>query len=309
MLFIRTGETQYGLRAEKQRGEFFMKLSMIVVLAGLVAAVFAVCPVMGPCSVSAEQSGSPEAEQKGTKGGSEDEIKEKIEDKVEQFRRDADAFFEQGGLEDIKKVIELYEKILEQNPGDFEATWKIARACRGYGDLVKRKKVPGWEDLCAQYGKKGMEYAKKAIEMAPDKPNGYYYYGLCVGTYSDGVGLFTALREGLKDKTRNSLEKAYEIDKYFEEGGPIVALGRFWQVVPWPYTDEDKAMQYYREFQKTKYFDTPGAVNAHVYMAELLMDQWGSEPEKEARKLLKEAIELTEDPYWKKRSRELLDQL
>jgi hypothetical protein len=38
-----------------------------------------------------------------------------------------------------------------------------------------------------------MKYAQKAGELDPAKPEGYYYYGLNVGIYSDGVSIFTAL--------------------------------------------------------------------------------------------------------------------
>ncbi|MCF8025571.1 MAG: hypothetical protein K9K82_08790 [Desulfobacteraceae bacterium] len=234
---------------------------------------------------------------------------EKLEEKVEQLRGRTDELLEKGNLKDLKEVVKLYEEVLASHPDNFEANWKCAKACRLYGDLAKRMETEGWKDICAEYGKKGMKYAKKAIELEPDKPNGYYYYGLCVGTYSDGVGLITALREGLKDKTQNNLEKAYEIDKHFEQGGPIVAVGRFWQVVPWPYNDADKAMEYYREFQETKYYDTAEGVNVRVYMAEILMDRWGNDPKKEARQLLNEAIELTDNPYWEKRAEKLLADL
>ena len=43
-----------------------------------------------------------------------------------------------------------------------------------------------------------MHYAQKAIDLEPNKPEGYYYYGLSVGIYADGVSVLTALREGLK---------------------------------------------------------------------------------------------------------------
>ncbi|MCF8028953.1 MAG: hypothetical protein K9K81_11355 [Desulfobacteraceae bacterium] len=229
--------------------------------------------------------------------------------KVSGLIRDAEAFFARGELEDFKRVVEIYEQVLEEDPDNFEFNWKCARACRYYGDLAQKRQVDGWKDICAEYGKKGMKYAARARELQPDKPNGYYYYGLCVGTYSDGVGLITALKEGLKNKTQENLKKAYEIDKDFENGGPIVALGRFWQVVPWPYNDKDRALELYREFQKTEYFKTAHGVAAHVYMAEILMDKWGSEPKQEARELLEEAISLTDNPYWEKKARQMLNEL
>ena len=78
-----------------------------------------------------------------------------------------------------------------------------------------------------------MDYAQKAIDLQPGKPDGHFYYGVSAGTYSDGVSIATVFTEGLKNKTQTSSEKAYAY-KTYEQGGPILALGRFWTVLPWP---------------------------------------------------------------------------
>jgi hypothetical protein len=103
-----------------------------------------------------------------------------------------------------------------------------------------------WEKDCAENGKTGMLYAQKAIDLQPDKPDGYYYVGVNVGNYSDGVSIVTALAEGLKDKTQGSFEKAYAIDKSYMQGRPILSLGRFWSVLPWPLRDRPKGLDYFR---------------------------------------------------------------
>ena len=117
---------------------------------------------------------------------------------------EADKFFDRGGLENYKQAIDLYLKALAQSPDSYEANWKCARAHRDYGDSARKAKVQDWEDICAEYGKKGMQYAARAIEIEPQRPDGHYYYGLSVGVYSDGVSILTALGEGLKDKTQSS---------------------------------------------------------------------------------------------------------
>lgn len=212
-----------------------------------------------------------------------------------------DSLIDEGGLQNLKQAVELCMSALKSDPDNFELNWKCAKACREYGEEAKKRSVPGWQGLCADYGKKGMAYAQKAIALEPNKVNGYFFYGLSVGIYADGKGLITALREGLKDKTQNNLEKAYQLDKNFEKGGPILALGRFWQVVPFPFTDKDKALKLYREFQHTKYF--ADSVDGHIYLAELLKDEgsslWGGNKNaKEVRNLLADVRRLTKDPYW-----------
>jgi hypothetical protein len=197
---------------------------------------------------------------------------------------EADALYDKGGIENIKNSIGLYLKAVEADPNNFEAAWKCARAHRQYGKEAKENKVKGWKDICAEYGKKGMQYAEKAIAIDPKKANGHYYYGLSVGTYSDGVSILTALREGLKDKTQTGFEKAYEMDKLYNDAGPILSLARFWQVLPWPLNDKDKSLKYFKEFEATKFYAT--SAEGHIYYAELLIDLGGDANEAKAKEVL-----------------------
>jgi hypothetical protein len=214
---------------------------------------------------------------------------------------EADGLFEKGGLENLKQSIPLYLKAVQENPDDFETNWKCARAYREYGNEAKKKGVDGWKTVCKENGKLGMEQALKAIALDSEKPNGHYYYGLNVGIYSDGVSIFTALKEGLKDKTQTSFEKAYEQDKMYKDAGPILSLGRFWAVLPWPLKDKKKSLEYYREYQKTSYF--ADSEDAHIYLAELLQAMGGKKNKAEAAELLEMAAK-SDDKYfsdWAKR--------
>jgi hypothetical protein len=209
---------------------------------------------------------------------------------------EADALYDQGGLDNYGKAIGIYEQLLEAAPGDFDLNWKCARAYREYGETAKKQEVEGWKDICKEYGKKGMQYAAKAREINPDHPAGHYYYGLSVGIYSDGTGILTALKEGLKDKTQSSFEKAYELDKMYEDAGSILALGRFWAVLPWPMANKKKSLAYYREYQKTPYFQQRD--EGKVYLAELLIDKGGKDNKAEAKQILEQAVQ-TDDAYFK----------
>ena len=219
---------------------------------------------------------------------------------------EADKLFDQGGIENYKQAIDLYKKALADNPNDYEANWKCARALREYGDTAKTEKIDGWKDLCAKYGKEGMNYAQKASEIKPERPDGYYYYGLCVGIYSDGVSIFTALSEGLKDKTQSSFEKTYALNKMYKEAGPMIALGRFWQVLPWPMRDRKKSLKYYREYQETQYF--ADNIEVHVYLGELLIQIGGKDNKAEAKGYLEKAAN-SDDAFYQERANELLKKL
>lgn len=219
---------------------------------------------------------------------------------------DADALYELGGMDNYREAITLYEARLAETPGDFALNWKCARACREYSESAKKLAVENWKKLCAEFGRKGMGYAAKAREIDPDHPAGHYYYGLNVGIYSDGTGILTALKEGLKDKTQSSFEKVYVLEKMYEEAGSILALGRFWAVLPWPLADKKKSLAYYREYQQTPFFRSQD--EGRIYLAELLISMGGKKNKAEAAHLLETAIQ-TDDAYFKAYARRLLDKL
>ena len=219
---------------------------------------------------------------------------------------EADRLFASGGLENLQKSIPLYTQAAAQEPGSFEVLWKCARAHREYANLAKQQAVPDWKNICAEHGKIGMQCAQKAIDLQPEKPDGHYYYGVNVGIYSDGVSIVTALAEGLKDKTQSSFEKAYALDKSYKQGGPMLSLGRFWSVLPWPLRDRQKGLDYFREYQQAGYFDAN--IEAHLFLSELLIQMGGDDQKKEARGYLDKAAH-SPDPYFKQWAARLLAEL
>ncbi|MFZ2632828.1 MAG: tetratricopeptide repeat protein [Desulfosalsimonadaceae bacterium] len=222
----------------------------------------------------------------------------------------AQALIDKGGVENCKQGLDMCLEAVKKDPGGFQSNWMAAQACREYGLAVKKSETNGWEKVCKEYGKKGMGFAEKAIAIDPSKPQGHYWYGTSVGIYSDGVSILTALKEGLKDKTQNSFETAYKIDKAYDKHGSVGALGRFWQVLPWPLNDTDKSIEYYREYQKTSSYNDPDTVEIRIYLAEILMES--GKTKDEAKSLLSEAVKITDasgDRYWNKRAKELLADL
>lgn len=213
----------------------------------------------------------------------------------------ADALFDKGDVDSILESIPLYVKAVETNPDNYEANWKCARAHREYANLTLELELEDWEDICKKYGKDGMGYGEKAIELEPDKVEGQYYYGLCVASYSDGVSILKALREGLKGSTQDAFYAAYEIDKMFEDGGPILAIARFWHQLPFPLGNNRRAQKYFEEHHE--YF--PDDPQGLVYFAELLMDR---RKKKEAKPLLEKAV-VGDEPYYSKWAERLLEDL
>jgi tetratricopeptide (TPR) repeat protein len=213
----------------------------------------------------------------------------------------ADALFDKGDVGSMFESIPLYIMAVEANPDSYEANWKCARVHREYAILSLEGELEGWKEICKKYGKDGMEYGEKAKEMEPDKIEGYYYYGLCVASYSDGISVVKALKEGLKGSTQKAFYKAYELDKMFVDGGPMLAIARFWHQLPFPLTNKRRAEKYFKEHHE--YF--PDDPQGLVYYAELLIDRRKKD---EAKPLLEKAI-VGDEPYYSKWAKEMLEDL
>jgi tetratricopeptide (TPR) repeat protein len=213
----------------------------------------------------------------------------------------AETLFKKGDIGSILASIPFYIKAVEANPGSYEANWKCARAHSEYANRAFKQGLDGWKDICNKYGKDGMGYAQKAIELEPQRIEGNYWYGLCVKSYSDSVSVFTALKEGLKGSTQKAFETAYEIDKMYEGGGPIKALGRFWYVIPWPYHSAKKSLKYFEEHNK--YF--PSDPEGLVWYAEALIEK---KKKGQAMSLLKKAA-TSDNLYYSSQAEDLMKEL
>ncbi len=213
----------------------------------------------------------------------------------------ADSLMDQGGVDNLLKAGDLYAQASDANPKSYEAAWKASHAYREYCNVSKERNVSGWQDTCKKYGKVAMNYGEKAIALEPNKVEGNFWYGCSVGNYSDGVSILTALKEGLKDKTQSSFEKSYSIDKMYDNGGPIKALGRFWYVLPWPLNSKEKSLTYLREYQKL----FPNDVEGQVFLGEVLMDTNNSD---EARTVLQKAS-ASNETYFSDWAKKLLSKM
>lgn len=209
---------------------------------------------------------------------------------AQDFVSDAKAQLKIKTLDAYKKAVDLSLKGLAQQPQSYDANWVAAKAHRLYGDECKKQNVAGWKNTCKDYGKKGMGYAEKAMKLNPSKVDGHFWYGASAGTYSDGVSILTAIKEGLKNKTQAAFETSYKLDKMYEDGGPIKAIGRFWSVLPWPMKDKKKAVMYLEEFNKL----FPNDVEGQVYLGQAYIDV----KEKDKAKALLTKAAASSDRYY-----------
>ena len=69
-----------------------------------------------------------------------------------------------------RKTIALYEKVLEWDPNNFEALWKIARSYFVIGDSLPETKE--FKDRHRELGEKGMSYAGGHWKSTPRELKG-----------------------------------------------------------------------------------------------------------------------------------------
>ena len=146
-------------------------------------------------------------------------------------------------LADIKEM-----DIALAGKGDYAAA---SKAQYEYGNYLFKNNIPGWKKEAKEYAIRGMKYGEAAYKSNHERVEGWYWYAMNVSLYSDCVSILSAIAEGLQGKIQKALENAYRIDKRYEEGGPIVAIGRYWQLIPKiAGRNLDKAEAFYNEYMK-----------------------------------------------------------
>jgi hypothetical protein len=174
------------------------------------------------------------------------------------------------GIADLKAGAEAAGKAAEAAPQDYAANWQAAKAYYRYGDEMVGQETSGWKNLAKDAAKAGMKYGELAAKINPKSVEGWYWYGLCVGTYSDCVSILAALNEGLKGKTQKAFETSYALDKSYNTSGPVIALGRYWQVLPGiAGRDVKKAEQLFKEYLAAVGSDPKIDKNIYYYMGAL----------------------------------------
>jgi hypothetical protein len=181
---------------------------------------------------------------------------------------------DQKGVEaQLHKVL---KGALAQNPQDFEANWRLAALLDWQSDGADG-------DLKGPLGKAAWQAADKAVAARPDDVRGYYYSGTGIGLYSEGVGILTALGEGLEGKFRDRVQTALKLDKDFLDGAPQVLWGRYFFRLPWPKRNVDESVKVLSAAVK----DHPRNLRAKIYLADALLDQGHGD---EAKKLIADVL-------------------
>jgi len=123
-----------------------------------------------------------------------------------------------------KEARAKYQEALLKTEDRYEAYWKIARILYYIGFNTEKKKEK--KIIFSQ----GIYNAKKAVDLEPEKPDGYYWLGVNYGVYGEARGVLKSL--SLVDDIKEAMNKVIELDRGYEDGGPDRVLGRVYFKVP-----------------------------------------------------------------------------
>lgn len=162
-----------------------------------------------------------------------------------------------------------------KNPNDYDANWRLASVFIWQADGL-----PDGDEK-AKMAKQAWDIADKAAQARPKQVQGQYYAGAGLGLYSEGVGVLTALRQGLEGKFRSYSLAALRIDRDFLDGAPLVLWGRYFFKLPWPKRDVGQSIK----VLTNTLVKHPRNLRAKLYLAEALLSD---DKKAEARKQLDE---------------------
>lgn len=205
------------------------------------------------------------------------------EEAVDQLAN-ADALYaqrEQPGY--IQKAIDEYGRILTIDPKLYDAAWKLSKAYWYLGNHSPK------EEKAATF-QKGIDAAKQAITIAPDKCEGHFWLGVNYALYSEAHGMFKAL--GLINEIKDEMNQAMSIQENCECGGPQRVLGQLYAKAPW-----------FKGGSKSKAIDSlnaslklcPNDTQSRMFLVDIYLDDGKKDL---AIEQLKEVLAVEPDPGW-----------
>lgn len=187
-----------------------------------------------------------------------------------------------GRLEEVRSALEAAQRAA---PADFGVLWRQARLLVWESDdqrLARNQR--------SRLGKKAWEQGERAAALQPGRVEGHLYTALAIGNYALGIGVVSALRQGIEGKFRASLSRAEEIDPGYLDATIPTAWGRFWYELPWPKYSARRSEESLRKALRLN----PANVRARVYLAELYLKEDRAGP---ARNLLQEVLRASAGAY------------
>jgi len=177
----------------------------------------------------------------------------------------------------------IWDARLARDAGDFEAAWKLARACYWLGG----HEAPA--DQRRQY-ERGVEAGRRAAALHPERPEGHFWMAANMGALAESFGLRHGLR--YRGAIKDALETVLRLDSAFQQGSADRALGRWYMKVPGLFGGSDqKAIEHLRRSLDYNRHSTA----SRYFLAETLLEM---NRRVEARAELQQVLDAPLDPDW-----------
>lgn len=135
-----------------------------------------------------------------------------------------DLYAERGDLAKAKLALAKLQEALVAGEDAYGVYWRMARAEYWIGDHTADKTAK------KQIFQQGIDHAKKAIELGPNKVEGHFWLGVCYGVYGEAKGVLKSL--ALVKPIKGEMRRVLEIDPAYDKGGADRVLGRVYHEVP-----------------------------------------------------------------------------
>lgn len=183
----------------------------------------------------------------------------------------------------------IWEGRLKANPRDFESAWKLSRAGYWLGAHVPAK------ERRAHY-ERGIEAGRRATEIEPKRPEGFFWMAANMGTMAESFGL----RLGLKYRgpVKRALETVLALDPAYLQGSADRALGRWYLRVPgWLGGSKQKSVDH---LLRSLTYD-PTSAASHFFLAETYLEM---NRDGDGRRELQAVLDAPLHPEWTPEVRE-----
>jgi hypothetical protein len=166
---------------------------------------------------------------------------------------------------------------------DFEAAWKLARACYWVG-------TQGTEAGRRAALERGVAAGERAATITPARPEGHFWLAANMGALAESFGSMQGLR--YRGRIKEALERVLAIDPAWQQGSADRALGWWYHRVPRLFggcearaeTHLRQALTYNEASTATLYF-----------LGEVLLERG---KRTDARAMLQRVIDAPLDPDW-----------
>lgn len=181
------------------------------------------------------------------------------------------------------RAAELLTAAAKVDQKAFEPAWKLARICYWLGNHGPERDRRGFLE-------RGIEAARGAAAVAPQRPEGHFWLAANMGALAESFGV----RAGLKYRKpiKDSLENVLRIDPGFMEGSADRALGRWYYKVPRLFGGSTKEAEAHL---RASLGYNPKNVITHFFLAELLDEQ---DRRAESRTELQTVLDAPVSPEW-----------